>query len=86
MIDGYNSVINSSPDYIIFNYYLINEIILFILKNYFVTIFLQSIRILVLGHLLGYFYELFRCPQLCTMNLKLENFFSFFTLIFYFYI
>ena len=42
MIDGYNSVINSSPDYIIFNYYLINEIILFILKNYFVTIFLRA--------------------------------------------
>ena len=42
LIDGYNSVINSSPDYIIFNYYLINEIILFILKNYFVTIFLRA--------------------------------------------
>ena len=26
----------------------------------------------VLGHLLGQFHELFRCPKLCTMNLQLK--------------
>ena len=36
---------------IFFNYYLINEVILFIQNNYFVDI--PSTRILVLGHLLG---------------------------------
>ena len=42
MIDDYNTVINSFHDFIIFNYYLINEVILYFLskKNYFVTIFL----------------------------------------------
>ena len=77
MIDGYRLLL--IPDvlwlYFLQLYYLINEVILLskitILSIFFLLVFLFcSPTRLVLS------YELFRCLKLCTVNLKLKNFFS----------